>query len=176
VSFPYISLIIYLFFKSAVVPDDFDLVRDGPNSPQDRTSSPCPDEDPQSDPQPQPPVPAPARRRAVAQIRPISIADLARDVAGPDPMRVVREFDRVYMPEGMCVVNSAVDGQPGEDRRSEIKRKAENISRSYCEVFAMLTSGNSSHAEAARILKTITNVTPVVFLFHLSIPLTRCLY
>ena len=121
-------------------------------------------------------MPAPARRRAVAQIRPIIIADLARDVAGPDPMRVVRDFDRVYMPEGMCVVNSAVDGQPGEDHRSEIKRKAENITRSYSEVFAMLTSGNSSHAEAARILKTITNVTPVVFLFHLSIPLTRCLY
>ena len=56
-----------------------------------------------------------------------------------------------------------VAGQPGlgEARRSELKRKAEKISRSYSEVFAMLTSGNSSQAEAARLLKTITNVTPV---------------
>lgn len=142
------------------------MFRDGPQSPQDRTTSPCPDEDLQPDPQPQPPpVPEPARRRAFAHIRPISIADIARDVAGPDPMRTVRDFDRAYMPEGMCVVNSAVVGQPGEDRRSELKRKAENITRSYSEVFAMLTSGNNSHAEAARLLKTITNVMPVVCCF-----------
>ena len=89
-------------------------------------------------------MPEPARRRAVAHVRPISIPDIVRDVAGPDPMRVVRDFDRVYMPEGMGVVNSAVDGQPGEDRRSELKRKAEDITRSYSEVFAMLTSGDSS--------------------------------
>ena len=60
-------------------------------------------------------------------------------------------------------MHSVVAGQPGlgEARRSELKRKAEKISRSYSEVFAMLTSGNSSQAEAARLLKTITNVTPV---------------
>ena len=64
---------------------------------------------------------------------------------------------------GGVVVHSVVAGQPGlgEARRSELKRKAEKISRSYSEVFAMLTSGNSSQAEAARLLKTITNVTPV---------------
>lgn len=144
-------------------------MRDGPESPQERPTSPCQDEDPQSEQQPQPPVPEPARRRAVAQIRPISIADIARDLAGPDPIRVVRDFDRVYFPEGGGVVNSEVVDQTGEDRRSELKRKAENITRSYSEVFAMLTSGNSSQAEAARLLKTITNVMPVAFLFQLLI-------
>ena len=149
-------------------------------------TTPFDDELPQNDPEPQPPVPEPqaARRRAVAHVRPISIADIVRDAAGSDPMRVVRDFDRVYMPEGMCVVNSAVDGQPGdspaEDRRSELKRKAQNISRSYSEVFAMLTSGNSAQAEAARLLKTITNVIPRVSLSQLpvmvSIPLTYYLY
>ena len=44
-------------------------------------------------------------------------------------------------------------------RVAELKRKAENITRSHSEVFAILTSGNSSQAEAARLLKTITNVT-----------------
>jgi hypothetical protein len=76
-------------------------------------------------------------------------------------MLVIRDFDRIYMPEGGVVVHSVVAGQPGDARRSELKRKAENITRSYSEVFAMLTSGNSSQAEAARLLKTITNVTTV---------------
>ena len=68
------------------------------------------------------------------------------------------------MPEGAVVVNSAVVGEPGADRRSNLKRKAAEIPRSYSEVFAMLTSGNSSQAEAARLLKTITNVASVVIL------------
>jgi len=145
------------------VQDDEILFRDGPPSPQSRPTSPGPDIDQESDPQPQPPAPEATRRRAVAHVRPISIPDIVRDVSGPDPMRVVRDFDRVYMPEGGVVVHSVVAGQPGlgEARRSELKRKAEKISRSYSEVFAMLTSGNSSQAEAARLLKTITNVTPV---------------
>ena len=66
--------------------------RDGPPSPQDRPTSPGPDIEPESDPQP--------RCRAVAHVRPISIADIVRDVSGPDPMRVVQDFDRIYMPEG----------------------------------------------------------------------------
>ena len=72
------------------------------------------------------------------------------------------------MPKGTVVVNSEVAGQPREARRSELKRKAENITRSYSEVFAMLETGNSSQAETSRIVKTITNVAPVVFLFSES--------
>ena len=79
-------------------------------------------------------------------------------------MRVVRDFDRIYMPEGGVTVHSVVAGQPGEARRSVLKSKAANITRSYSEVFAMLTSGNNSQAEAARLLKTITNITLVKFL------------
>ena len=154
------------FFETAVLQDDDYFFRDGPPSPQDRPSSPGPDKEPESYPQPQPPAPEASRRRAVAHVRPISIADIVRDVSGPDPMRVVQDFDRIYMPEGGVTVHSVVPDQPGEEaRRSELKRKAANITRSYSEVFAMLTSGNSSQAEAARLLKTITNVTPVKFLF-----------
>ena len=61
-------------------------------------------------------------------------------------------------------MHSVVAGQPGEARRSVLKSKAANITRSYSEVFALLTSGNSSQAEAARLLKTITNVTLLKFL------------
>ena len=71
------------------------------------------------------------------------------------------------MLEGGVTVHSVVAGQPGESRSSVLKRKAANITRSYSEVFAMLTrtSGNSLQAEAARLLKTTTNVTLVKFLF-----------
>ena len=72
------------------------------------------------------------------------MADIVRDVSGPDPMRVVRDFDRIYMPEGGVTVHSVVAGQPGEACRSVLQCKAANITRSYSEVFAMLTSGNSS--------------------------------
>ena len=165
--------------------DDEILFRDGPPSPQSRPTSPGPDLDidSESDPQPRPPAPEAARRRAVAHVRPVTIADIVRDVAGPDPMRVIRDFDRVYMPEpgpeGAFVVNSAVVGKPGAGRRSDLKRKAAETPRSYSEVFAMLTSGNSSHAEAARLLKTITNVASVAklyFCFEISMCLTSRLY
>ena len=60
-------------------------------------TTPFDDELPQNDPEPQPPVPEPqaARRRAVAHVRPISIADIVRDAAGSDPMRVVRDFEQI---------------------------------------------------------------------------------
>ena len=99
-------------------------------------------------------------------------------------MRVVRDFDRVYMPDGMCIINSAVDGQSGEDssRRSDLERKAENITGSYSEVFPILTSADISQAEAARLLKTITNVmqhnyaSSVFISVTMLIPLTNCLF
>ena len=160
-----------------MVSDDDDSFLDVPDATQDGPTSPGPVPDPQADPQRQTPVPEAGRRRAVAHVRPVSIADIVRDVAGPDPIRVIRDFDRVYMPEGAVVVtvNSAVVGEPGADRRSNLKRKAAEIPRSYSEVFAMLTSENSSQAEAARLLKTITNVASVVILLDMSMSLTRCL-
>ena len=64
---------------------------------------------------------------------------------------------------GGVVVNGVGAGQPGEARHSALKHTAGNITHSYSKVFAMLKSGYSSKAEAARTLKTITNVAPVVF-------------
>ena len=40
-----ISLLIYLFFMAAVVPDDTDFFQDGPSLPQDKPISPGPDLD-----------------------------------------------------------------------------------------------------------------------------------
>ena len=60
-------------------------------------------------------------------------------------------------------MHSVAPGLPGEACRSELKSKTANITRLCSEVFVMLTSDNKSQAEAARLLKTITNVTPVKF-------------
>ena len=45
---------------------------------------------------PEPPAP-PSRQRAVAQVRPISISDVVRDIAGRHPFRAVQEMDATYM-------------------------------------------------------------------------------
>ena len=124
-----------------------------------------PDSHPPSPQQPDPPSRAvqdqqpPGRQRAMAHVRPISVSDIVRNLAGSDPMRAVHNFDRVYMPNGF-VVRSIAEASSNDTNanRSELKRKAEQISRSYSEMFSMFTSGNSSEAEARRILKTVTNV------------------
>ena len=45
---------------------------------------------------PEPPAP-PSRQRAVAQVRPISISDVVRDIARRHPFRAVQETDATYM-------------------------------------------------------------------------------
>jgi hypothetical protein len=99
------------------------------------------------------------RQRAMAQVRPINIADAVGGIAGSNPMAAVRNFDRNYMPDKDTLVgNSIVDGGPVDMNRQELKRRADHISRSYSETFALLTSTNFSNAEAANFLKLVTNV------------------
>ena len=93
--------IVWLWFWTTVVSDqeeDEPSPRDISLSPHDRAISPGPHLPT--------PEPAPSRARAIAHVRPISISDIVRDVAGPDPMRIIRDFDRVYMPEGCVAVNT----------------------------------------------------------------------
>jgi hypothetical protein len=95
----------------------------------------------------------------MAQVRPINIADAVGGIAGSNPMAAVRNFDRNYMPDKDTLVgNSIVDGGPVDMNRQELKRRADHISRSYSETFALLTSTNFSNAEAADFLKLVTNV------------------
>ena len=130
---PLRSALFWLRFWTTVVPDEDDPIsRDRSISPSDRATSPGPHDDPHLHAPPAEPGPAPSlsrRARAVAPVRPISISDIVRDVAGPGPMRIIRDFDRVYMPDGCVAVNSAVVGPPGDARRSDLKRKAEQIKR-----------------------------------------------
>ncbi len=47
------------------------------------------------------PPPASPRVRAVAQLRPVSIPDIVRDMAGNNPQQKLADFDRHCMPDGV---------------------------------------------------------------------------
>jgi hypothetical protein len=118
--------------------------RTPPTPPVDRSQSP-------------PASPLPRRLRAVAQLRPVSIADVVRDTAGKNPQLKIADFDRHYMPDGVPEPEASVHGNVDE-HRSSLKRKADGFSRSLSEVFAYLTYNTSSLNEAKKLLTIITNV------------------
>ena len=106
---------------------------------------------------PPPTSPQLSRVRAVAHLRPVSIPDIVRDMAGKDPKRKLADFDRHYMPDGVPMPEASVTGKTGE-HRSNLKRQAKGIARSLAEVFAYLTFNTSSLSESKKQLSIITNV------------------
>jgi hypothetical protein len=82
---------------------------------------------------PPPPAP-PLRQGAMAQLRPVSIPAVIKDMAGKNIAKTLRDFDGHYMPNGH---SDADDSARGFDHAhcSDLKRKAEVISRSLSEVF-----------------------------------------
>ncbi len=109
---------------------------------------------------PTPPSQSPpptSRVRAVANLRPVSIPDIVRDMAWKDPRRKLADFDRRYMPDGVPMPEASVTGNTGE-HRSNLKRKAKGVARSLAEVFAYLTFNTSSLSESRKLLSIITNV------------------
>ena len=96
-------------------------------------------------PEPSPPSSQPAsapvmRQRAVAHVVPISMPSVFREIAlkGRDPFKAVRDIDSRYIPDGFVANNTTL--WPGYDMdRENLKRKAEDISRSESEIYAFLT-------------------------------------
>ena len=112
---------------------------------------------------PEPPAP-PSRQRVVAQVRPISISAVVRDIAGRHPFRAVEEMDARYMSRAGAGVGS--DGYPswcGYVERASLKRKAAQISRSESEVYTFLTNNTTSQEQAQQLLDIITNVSSTFF-------------
>jgi hypothetical protein len=97
------------------------------------------------------------RQRAMAQLRPVSIPNIVCDLAGPQPVRRIAEFDRHYMPDGQPAAETSSRGK-SDAHRTELKQNAEGLSRSLSEVFAFLTHGTASLEEARKLLSIITNV------------------
>ena len=99
----------------------------------------------------------PSRQRAMAQLRPVSIPEIVRDMAGSDPLQKIADLDRHYMPEGQPAPEVSSRGT-SDAHRAELKTNATGISRSLSEVFAYLTHGTASLEEARKLLSIITNV------------------
>ena len=104
-----------------------------------------------------PPSARPMRQRAMAQLRPVSIPEIVRDMAGSDPVRRIEEFDKHYMPDGQPAPEASSRGTC-DGHRAELKANAKGFRRSISEVFAYLTHGTASQEEARKILSVITNV------------------
>ena len=81
-----------------------------------------------------------SRQRVMAQLRPVSMADTVKSMAGKDPGKALQGFDRHYMPDGQPDADDSERGNDGA-HRSDLKRKADGISRSLSEVFAFLALG-----------------------------------
>jgi hypothetical protein len=140
-----------------VVPDD-DLVEEPFEEPCDEPSGTCTPPTPEVSPSHAPPPPAPPlRQRAIAQLLPVLVPAVIKDMAGRNLAQTLRDFDRHYMPNGHPDPDASVTGFDNS-HRSDLKRKAEGISRSLSEVFAYLTHGTSSLEEARKLLSIITNV------------------
>ena len=115
------------------------------------------------------PSPPPMRERAMAaQRRPVSIPDIVVDMAGKHSLNKIAEFDQHYMPHGQPNPDSSVRGN-ADSHRSDLKRKADDMSRSLSEVFAYLTHGTTSLEEAKDLLRIITNVMYMFVLFLILI-------
>ena len=61
-------------------------------------------------------------------------------MAGTDPIRGLKDFDRVYMSAMKGTFDSISDGGLQDTSRVELKSKAKDISRYYCKVVFVFTS------------------------------------
>lgn len=155
--FQLLYLIYVPFLLATVVPDD-DGIRghvneEGPSRSQTPPTPPVHAGSSQSP----PPSARPMRQRAMAQLRPVSIPEIVRDMAGSDPVRKIEDFDRHYMPDGQPAPEASSRGTC-DAHRAELKTNATGFRRSLSEVFAYLTHGTASLEEARKILSIITNV------------------
>ena len=149
----FLTLVVSCF--SGVISDD-ENETSNPYNPVDREDMPDGSRTPPTPPSQSPPPTS--RVRAVAHLRPVSIPDIVRDMAGKDPKRKLADFDRRYMPDGVPLLEASRTGKTGENR-SNLKRKAKGIARSLAEVFAYLTFNTSSLNESKKLLSIIiTNV------------------
>ena len=93
----------------------------------------------------------------MAQLLPVSVPAVIKDMAGKNLAHTLREFDRHYMPNGHPDPDVSATGYDAA-HCSDLKRKAEGIARSLSEVFALLTHGTSSLEETRKLLSILTNV------------------
>ena len=124
-----------------VVPDD-DLVEEPFKEPCDEPSGTRTPPTPEVSPSRAPPPPAPPLcQRAMAQLLPVSVPAVIKDMAGKNIAKTFRYFRSHYVPSGQPDPDVSATGLDAA-HRSDLNRKAHGISRSLSEVFAFLTNGD----------------------------------
>ena len=111
------------------------------------------------------------RQRAIAQVMPMSMTRTVRDITRPNPVNVVADIDSRYIPEGFVAKDTSLWSGYNMNRE-DLKRKAEHISRSECEVFAYLTHNTTSQQEASRLLNIVTNVRTIISIIRINTNIT----
>jgi hypothetical protein len=117
--------VLYLFIF-AVVPDDDQLPQHEQDNIPPRSCTP-PTPPVEADQPSPPPLPPPVRARAMGQLRPVSIPDMVSNMAGRNPIQVLADFDRHYMPHDDQPMHASARGN-ADEHRTALKRKAEGIS------------------------------------------------
>ena len=107
----------------------------------------------------------PAADNVQLPVRPISVSQVVKDIAGRQPFQAVRDLDSTYM-------SGATFGSPsfppfcGFVQRESLKRKAQDISRSESDVFSFLTQNTTSQEQAKQLLDIITKVSSSLIESH----------
>ncbi len=139
-----IGIIVYDTLVETVVPDDDHVPgsQESYEEPRDDPSGTCTPPTPAVSPSHDPPPPAPPLRpRAMAQLRPVSLPAVIKDMADKHFAKTLRDFDGHYMPPGHPDADDSAR-RLDHAHRSDLKRKA------LSELFAFLTHGTSSLEEA----------------------------
>ena len=84
------------------------------------------------------------------------MTNIFRDIAGRDPLKVGRDIDSKYTPDGFVAKDTTLWSGYDMDR-ANLKHQAEHISQSESEVFAFLMHNTTSLEEARRVMQTISN-------------------
>ena len=102
----------------------------------------------------QAPLP-PAQAQPPRSLPPVDMIQTMQACGGPGFLIAAKGLD-ARMPDTDRKVPSARAG--GETRTQSLKRKAEDISRSACEIFAFCTSETVSQEGTAKLLSAVGNV------------------
>ena len=129
--------------------------RDLPSPTRDSPVPPSNDsEGPASEAPDQAPLP-PVQAQPPRSLPPVDMIQTMQASGGPGFLIAAKGLD-ARMPDTARRVPSARAG--GETRTQSLKRKAEHISRSACEIFAFCTSETVSQEGTAKLLSAVGNV------------------
>ena len=137
---------------------DEDMPDDAESPEEDSPACPISSQPPRSPSSPGSPRPGPANQSYAPPQMSMPSWNMAKTMSqagGAGLKQIISAADDAMPPGGLPVASERAGG---EFRRTELKRKAGEISRSAAEDFALLTTRTSSMRYAADFLSTVGNV------------------